>query len=176
MISSESIRLRPEGPGDHGAIDSVVEAAFEATFGSATEVALVRSMRERDELVADLTLVATRGEDVVGYVAFSEVTLDGRRADGLGLAPVAVAPTEQRYGIGTLLIEDGLQRAERAGWRFVVLLGHPEYYPRFGFRPAAPCGLVGDYGEGDGWMARPLAGAPLPMGHVRYCSSFRLQG
>ena len=82
--------------------------------------------------------MATIDEQVVGFIAFSEVTLDGERAGGLGLAPVAVAPDRQGLGIGGALIRAGLERATDAGWRFVVLLGHDHYYPRFGFAPAAP--------------------------------------
>ena len=74
--------------------------------------------------------------------------------------------------MGSQLIEDALRRAEGAGWEFVVLLGHQHYYPRFGFQPAAPLGLTGDYGDHDGWMARSLGDAALPTGHARYSSAF----
>jgi putative acetyltransferase len=166
------LEIRPERPGDHARVDDVVRAAFMAEFNSASEVDLVRALRQRGELIGDLTLVAVVAGQIVGYIAFSEVTLDGRPARGLGLAPVAVAPAAQGAGVGSRLIEDALQRAERAGWQFVVLLGHHDYYPRFGFRPAAPLGLTGDYGDHDGWMVRALDDAALPTGHARYCSAF----
>jgi predicted N-acetyltransferase YhbS len=171
-MSADAITMRPERPDDFDAIDEIVSAAFLAEFGTTTEAALVRTMRERGELVADLALVAEGDGRVVGHIAFSEVTLDGHAARGLGLAPVSVAPDVQGVGIGSLLITTALELAEQYGWRFVVLLGHDGYYPRFGFAPAAAAGLTGDYGAHDGWMARPLGDATLPAGHVRYCSSF----
>jgi predicted N-acetyltransferase YhbS len=171
-MSADEITVRPERPEDFEAIEEIVTAAFLAEFGATTEAGLIRTMRQRGELVADLTLVAEADERVVGHIAFSEVTIDGHAARGLGLAPVAVAPDVQASGIGSLLIATALERAEQQGWQFVVLLGHAGYYPRFGFAPAAPFGLTGDYGAHDGWMARPLGNATLPFGHVRYCSSF----
>jgi putative acetyltransferase len=160
-------------PADATAIDEIVSAAFLAEFGTTTEAALIRTMRERGELVPDLTLVAEQHGRIVGHIAFSEVTIDGHPSRGLGLGPVAVAPDVQARGVGSLLISTALERAEQAGWRFVVLLGHRTYYSRFGFAPAAAAGIIGDYGHHDSWMARSLGGAPLPSGHVRYCSAFR---
>lgn len=159
--------IRPEGPDDADAIARVVGAAF----GGEGEVRLVATMRERGELV--LSLVAEEDGRVVGHLALSEVTVDGERRGVLGLAPVAVEPGRQRDGIGGALIEEALGRAAADGWRAVVLLGHEAYYPRFGFAPAAPVGLTGDYGDHAGWMARSLVdGEPVPTGHVRYCSAF----
>lgn len=166
------IVIRPAAPGDEAAIDVVVEQAFVAEFGSASEVDLVRTLRHRGDLVAELTLVAVDEGSVVGFIAFSEVTLDGEQAGGLGLAPVAVMPERQGAGIGAALIRAGLDRAGSGGWRFVVLLGHADYYPRFGFVPAAPLGVRGDYGSSSSWMVRPLAGSTLTPGHVRYGPAF----
>jgi predicted N-acetyltransferase YhbS len=171
-MPAHAITVREEQPEDVEAIDEIVAAAFLAEFGTTSEAALIRTMRARGELVADLTLVAEDGGRIVGHIAFSEVTLDGQRARGLGLAPVAVAPDVQGSGVGSQLIDTALELAEQRGWRFVVLLGHPGYYPRFGFAPAAPFGLTGDYGDHDGWMVRSLGDATVPSGHVRYCSAF----
>jgi putative acetyltransferase len=172
-MSDVVISIRPEAPGDEEAIDVIVRGAFLQQFGSDSEVGLVRTMRDRGELIPELTLVAERDGQVVGHIAFSEVTLDGERTQGLGLAPVAVAPEFQGEGIGGALIREGLARATAAGWRFVVLLGHDHYYPRFGFAPAAPLGVRGDYGDGTSWMVRPLGDAELTPGHVRYSSAFQ---
>ena len=164
--------IRPEAPGDEGAIDAVVRDAFMQQFGSDDEVGLVRNLRGRGELGPNLTLVAELDGQVVGFIAFSEVTLDGERGKGLGLAPVAVGPEHQGAGIGGALIRSGLRRATDAGWCFVVLLGHDHYYARFGFVPAAPLGVRGDYGEGPSWMVRLLANAELEPGLVRYATAF----
>ena len=159
--------IRPERPEDAEAIARVVGDAF----GGDDEVRLVAAMRDRGELV--YSLVAEEDGEVVGHIALSEVTVEGARAATLGLAPVAVTPTRQGEGIGGALIDDALRRAAADGWRAVVLLGHASYYPRFGFEPAAPLGLTGDYGDHDSWMARSLVGGrPVPTGHARYCSAF----
>ena len=159
--------IRPERPDDAEAIARVVGDAF----GGDDEVRLVATMRERNELV--YSLVAEEDGAVVGHIALSEVTIDGAAARTLGLAPVAVTPARQGDGIGGALIEDALGRAAADGWTAVVLLGHPTYYPRFGFAPAAPQGLTGDYGDHDAWMARSLVdGVGIPTGRARYCSAF----
>ena len=159
--------IRPERPDDADAIGRVVAAAL----GGEDEVRLVATMRERDELV--LSLVAEEDGRVVGHIALSEVTVDGERCGVLGLAPVAVEPGRQRDGIGGALIDEALRWAAADGWRAVVLLGHETYYPRFGFAPAGPAGLTGDYGDHAGWMALSLVdGEPVPTGHARYCSAF----
>jgi putative acetyltransferase len=167
-----AVTVRPERSDDVDAIDEVVAAAFLGGSGSTIEVALVRNLRERGELIGDLTLVAEVDGQVVGHVAFSEVTLDGRPARGLGLGPVAVAPDHQGCGVGSRLIETALERAEADGWHFAVVLGHPTYYPRFGFVPAGPLGVTGDHGDGDPWMVRSLGSRPLPKGHVRFAPPF----
>jgi len=167
--------VRDERADDVDAIAAVVRDAFLAEFGSDVEVGLVASMRERGELV--IALVAEDededGVGLVGFIAFSEVTVDGEQRRVLGLGPVAASPSRQRQGIGSALIEAGLARARADGWEAVVLLGHEAYYPRFGFVPAAPQGLVGDYGDHAGWMALSLVdGEPVPRGHAVYCSAF----
>lgn len=144
MASDIDLEIRTETPSDTDAIDLVVRTAFLAKFGSTSEANLVRTMRERNELISELCLVAITGNELVGYIAMSEVTLNGRPARALGLAPVAVEPRWQGVGIGSRLIEESISRARRLGWRFVVLLGHEHYYPRFGFEPARTHGLTGD--------------------------------
>ena len=84
-----------------------------------------------------------------------------------------MAPDVQKAGVGSVLISTALEMAELRGWQWVVVLGHPAYYPKFGFTPAVAVGLAGDYGDHDGWMVRSLGGATIPSGHVRFCSSFR---
>lgn len=173
MADVVEVRVRPEDPDDVDAIDRVVGEAFLTEFGSTSEVTLVRTMRARGELVADLTLVALLDDDILGHLAMSAVTLDDREVRGLGLAPVAVAPEHQGRGVGSTLIRASLALAEATDWHFVVLLGHEHYYPRFGFESARPYGLTGDYGDHDAWMVRPLGANRVPKGHVRYCTAFR---
>jgi putative acetyltransferase len=131
--------VRPETPADCDPIDRVVEAAF----GRPQEARLVRALRDSKHYVAELALVAEEAGEVVGHIMFSYVTLrnDDEERRALCLAPVSVTPDRQRDGIGSALIEAGLKRADDRGEPLVVLLGHPAYYPRFGFRPASELGI-----------------------------------
>jgi putative acetyltransferase len=126
--------VRPERPEDLASIDAVNERAF----GRPDEAAIVRALR-RDGALA-VSLVAERGGRVLGHVAFSPVAIEGEAAtrDALALGPVAVDPEAQRGGIGIALCEAGLRSCAARGARLAFVLGHPAYYPRFGFRPAAP--------------------------------------
>jgi putative acetyltransferase len=88
-------------------------------------------------------LVAVDDGEIVGHVMFSPMTIEGPEGswDAVCLAPLAVAPSRQRTGIGGQLMRSGFAELREAGHRAVVLLGHPTYYPRFGFRPAREFGL-----------------------------------
>ncbi|HVF28142.1 MAG TPA: N-acetyltransferase, partial [Pyrinomonadaceae bacterium] len=129
--------VRVESPEDISAIRRVNEQAF----GSPQEAALVDALREVARPF--VSIVAVEDDQVVGHISFRPVTIDGagsvRRA--MGLAPMAVLPEHQRRGIGSLLARAGLEECQQLGCDVVVVLGHPEYYPRFGFRPAGERGL-----------------------------------
>ena len=123
---------REEHPADAARIRAVHLAAFE----TATEANLVDSLR----LVAAplVSLVAEDDADIVGHILFSPVTLTSEPTLALmGLAPMAVLPSRQRHGIGSILVREGLERCRQLGTVGVVVLGHAGYYPRFGFVPAA---------------------------------------
>jgi putative acetyltransferase len=129
--------IREEAPGDVAAIHRLNTAAFETE----AEAKLVDALRAADVLL--LSLVAEADGEIVGHIAFSPVVVDSAqsRSQGVGLAPMAVAPAYQRRGIGGRLIEDGLRRLRDARHRFCVVLGHPEYYARHGFKRASDYGL-----------------------------------
>jgi HAD superfamily hydrolase (TIGR01509 family) len=147
----ETLEIRPETATDLAGIRRVHERAF----GRPNEAGAVDLIRARGHAV--LSLVAAEGQGVLGHVLFSPVTLEGRSdLNGLGLGPVAVLPEAQKSGIGSRLIRAGLERARRAGFDFVVLVGHESYYPRFGFVPARTFGLSCVYGDGDFFMAAEL--------------------
>jgi putative acetyltransferase len=133
------IIVRSERPEDREAVRAVNLAAFETP----AEADVVDAMRDAAGYLPELSLVAEVDGEVVGHALFCEVTAgDGADAvTGLSLGPIAVQPALQRQGIGTGLIQTGLDKARRLGYPFVVLIGHPEYYPRFGFVPARPYGL-----------------------------------
>ena len=128
------IAIRDEQPGDLAAIRAVNDAAFDQPL----EGRIVDALRAHG--VAQLSLVAVVDGRVVGHILFSPVT-SAAGVDGLGLGPMAVAPEHQRRGVGGALIDAGLSRLRAAGCPFVVVLGHHEYYTRFGFVPASRHGL-----------------------------------
>lgn len=143
---------------DHEAIARVVGDAF----GGAVEVELVARIRASREYVPALELVALdEAGDVVGHVMFSYSRLEREHADVevLQLSPLSVAPGRQREGIGAALSRAGLDAADARGEPLVLVLGHPRYYPRFGFERASDHGLDLDIGRdpGDAFMVRKLA-------------------
>lgn len=132
------IRIRHEQPGDEAAIRSVNEKAF----GQTTEADLVEALRRR--CPDRLSLVAEEGGRIVGHILFTPVVIDGNRPSprGMGLAPMAVLPEHQKGGIGSALVLSGLKILREQACPFVIVLGHPHYYPRFGFVPASRHGLA----------------------------------
>src|SRR5512143_264498 len=125
--------IRREEPQDIAAIRFVNEQAF----GGSAEANAVDALRDRG--AATLSLVAVSGDRVVGHLFFSPVTIESpdRSWPGLGLAPLAVLPDSQRHGIGTALMNTGLEECRQLGHERVIVLGHPDYYPRFGFERAS---------------------------------------
>lgn len=124
--------IRPERPEDASRVRSVNELAF----GQPTEANLVERLQQ--VCTASLSLVA-EDDAVVGHILFTPVVVEsaGRRVIGMGLAPMAVLPDRQRQGIGSALVRRGLEILRERGCPFVVVVGHSEYYPRFGFEPAS---------------------------------------
>lgn len=159
--------IRPEQPGDVAAVYAVHASAFPTD----AEARLVDALRAAGRL--SVSLVAEDGGRVVGHIAFSPVSVAGAPG-GLGLAPLAVIPECQRRGIGGLLVRGGLAVAAQSGARFVVVLGHPEYYPRFGFRRAGEVGLGNEYGADEAFMVLELQPGSLPAGSglVKYGAEF----
>ena len=159
--------IRPEEAGDVAAIHAVHASAFPTD----AEARLVDALRAAGRL--SVSLVATDSGRIVGHVAFSPVSLAGA-ASGLGLAPLAVTPDRQRQGIGGRLVRQALAVAAASGAGFVVVLGHPGYYPRFGFRAAAEVGLGNEYGAHEAFMVLELRPRSLPAdgGLVQYGAEF----
>jgi putative acetyltransferase len=152
--------VRPETPDDTAAVHAVHVAAFPTD----AEARLVDRLRVNGQ--ARVSLVAEVDGAVVGHVLFSPVSLVTPDACcwGLGLAPLAVLPSHQRRGIGAALVREGLTACQAAGCGFVVVLGHPAYYPRFGFGKASAVGLGNEYGADDAFMVLELVPGSLPAG------------
>jgi len=134
------ITIRPERPEDASRVRHVNEFAF----GQPAEADLVERLQQACH--DSLSLVA-EDDAVVGHVLFTPVVVEsvGRRVVGMGLAPMAVLPDRQREGIGSQLVRRGLDILRGRACPFVVVVGHPEYYPRFGFEPASMHGLASQW-------------------------------
>jgi putative acetyltransferase len=133
----DALIIRPEASGDVAAIRYVNEQAF----GQTEEADLVEALRRRN--VFTLSLVALLAGQIVGHILFTPVKIESADSsfEALGLGPMAVLPDYQRKGIGSRLVRAGLEECRRAGHEIVVLVGHPEYYLRFGFLPAKRFGI-----------------------------------
>ena len=166
--------IRAEQPGDHAAIDEVNRVAF----GQANEALLVAKLRQTHGFDPALSLVAIRDGHIVGHILFSPIHIETDRGDipALALAPMAVVPECQRQGIGCDLVREGLDACARAGHKTVVVLGHAEYYPRFGFTPASQHGLRPPFPAPDNaFMVMALIPSGLDgiSGVVRYPAPFQ---
>jgi len=127
---------------------AAVRALNIAAFGTTAEASLVDALRERACPV--VSLVAEDNGNIVGHIMFSPVALSNHPAlKIMGLAPMAVLPARQNQGIGSALVRAGLERCKSLGIGAVVVLGHPRYYPRFGFSPAKAFGIVSEYDAPD---------------------------
>ena len=162
---------KPDAPG--------IRAIHQASFApSAKEADLVDRLRENGQTT--ISLVGLSNGQLVGHILFSPISLAGYPAAGrgLGLAPLAVRPDFQRQGIGSRLVRHGLDVAREAGFDFVVVLGDPNYYGRFGFRPASQYQLDSEYGAGDAFMAIELRPGALSgaAGRVQYRPEFKEAG
>lgn len=132
--------IRDENAQDRTDIHALNASAFETS----AEADLVDALRVQVHPV--ISLVAEEADTVLGHIMFSPVSLSGHPGlKIMGLAPMAVAPQYQRQGIGTALVRAGLERCRELGFGAVVVLGHPQYYPRFGFLPAKRLGIDCEY-------------------------------
>jgi len=140
------IEIRPENPDDYAGIKLVCDLAF----ARPNEGEMVSALRKNPRFMKKLSLVALAGGTIVGHILLFPidiVTPDGP-VPSLSLAPLGVRPEHQNMGIGGKLVEAGIEASRSEGFASVILVGHPDYYPRFGFQPAVE------------WGIRPLFDAP----------------
>jgi putative acetyltransferase len=141
--------IRYARPSDHEAIARIVEAAF----GQADEARLVERLRAADDVLFEL--VAERDGEVAGHILFSRLWAD-RAELFAALAPLAVAPGVQNSGLGSALTRRSLECAKEFGAHGVLVLGHPAYYPRFGFSREAAAKVASPYSASPAFMALAL--------------------
>ncbi|MBO9600252.1 MAG: N-acetyltransferase [Cohnella sp.] len=135
-----TILVRTETPADYA---QVREANVRAFGGRDDEANLVERIRKSEGFIPYLSLVAETDGRVAGHLLLSKAAVVNEEDanDVIVLAPIAVLPEYQRQGIGSQLITEGLLRCKELGFGLVLLIGHPAYYPKFGFKPARPIGL-----------------------------------
>ncbi len=130
-----SLVIRPETKKDYDAITEINNLAFKRE----TEGKLVQNLRQNPNFVPELSLIAEKDNRIIGHILFYPIKIneDNLKHDSLALAPMSVHPDYQNKGVGSKLVQEGLKRAQKLGYKSVIVLGHPDYYPRFGFKPAS---------------------------------------
>ena len=166
------LTIRPEIPEDIEAIRHINEQAFEQK----TEAKLIEKLRKRRVLT--ISLVAIQDSETVGHIAFTPVTIQSENSnfEAIALAPMAVLPAYQRKGIGSQLVRHGLEECRCLGHEIVVVLGHPNYYPRFGFVLGKTKGIDCEFEVPDeAWMVLELREGALSgrNGTVKFQPEFR---
>lgn len=135
------IYIRQERPEEYSKTEEMIKQAFShEEYSDKKEHLLVNNIRESDACIPELSLVAiNQSHEVVGHILLSKITIidHDKVADSLALAPVSVAPPFQKKGIGSQLIRAAMQKAKELGYHSVIVLGHKDYYPKFGFKKAA---------------------------------------
>jgi putative acetyltransferase len=172
---TDGCTIRAEHEEDAAAIRTVHAAGFPTDAEARLVDALRAAGRFRVALVAEIDRA------VVGHILFTpgQIVRSGDpQLAGLALAPLAVHPAHQRRGIGSALVRAGLDACRATGAGFVFLLGHPEFYRRFGFVPAREFGITNDYTPDDAFMIVELGadGIPSRGGHAQYAPEFAMLG
>lgn len=171
MLPTDDMILRPAESGDRDALLAVHAAAFGADDGPVI-AQLVADLLDDDTSRPLLSLVARDEDRLVGHLLLTSIGLCGSDTGNVEariLCPLAVVPELQGRGIGDRLVRDGLDRLRDDGVGLVVVLGHPSYYPRFGFRPAGARGIDAPYAiapeNAEAWMVVELT--PGALGRMR---------
>ena len=174
----KNMRIRQEQPSDYKAVFALIEEAFRnEEYSDHHEHFLVERLRKSDAFVPELSLVAEANDQIVGHILLTRISIgkNTKQNDSLALAPVSVLPLYQNKGVGGKLIMEAHRIAAELGFRAVILLGHKNYYPRFGYKPAHEYGIELPFDVPREYcMARQLRENGLKgiMGTVHYAKEF----
>ncbi|MEM9501777.1 MAG: N-acetyltransferase [Pseudomonadota bacterium] len=160
--------IRRENPGDEAAIHAMTERAFEGhPYSNGDEQHVIDRLRADGDLI--LSLVAVKGETILGQVTYSQAILTNGEDGWFVLGPVAVEPSHHREGIGRALIEAGESMMKGRGAKGITVLGNPDIYSRFGFERDTPMWLAGELG----WAFQVKSfGEPIPSCEQSYVRAF----
>lgn len=167
------VKIRPENEQDYSAVYDVNFRAFKQDI----EPKLVEAIRKSINYIPELSLVAEFDNRIVGHLLFSVMHIEnmGMEIPVLSLAPLAVLPEYQNQGIGSALIKYGIKECLKSDFKLIILVGHPTYYPRFGFVPAKPHGLWAPFEVPDeAFMVMELESGALKTlnGMIKYPPEF----
>lgn len=169
--------IRREEERDYEEVSEVIEKAFKSMpFSDHKEQFLVEHIRKSANFIPELSLVACYKGDVVGYILFSKIKIGNTTA--LALAPLAVLPDYQQMGVGSILIKIGHKEAERLGYGLSFVVGHEDYYPKFGYKPASDYGIFPPFEcQPENFMCLELKEGALQgiKGVVEYPSEFEIK-
>ena len=167
------IEISKEEKNDYEEVYNVVKTAFKkAKESDGNEQDLVVNLRNSDNFVPELSLVAKKDDKIVGYILFTKIQIG--KYEELALAPLAVLPEYQRQGIGSKLIKEGHKIAKEMGYHYVVVLGSDKYYPKFGYEKASKYGIKPPFDVPDeNFMAIKLNDLSEEIkGTVKYAKEF----
>jgi predicted N-acetyltransferase YhbS len=174
-----SILIRKETAEDYSTTENIVEKSFKhAEYSDQKEHFLVNRLRFSDAFIPELSLVAVnKDSEIVGHTMLTRIQIenDASTTESLALAPVSVLPEYQYIGIGSTLIRTAIEKARELGYGSIIVLGHKDYYPKFGFQRAAQWNIKAPFEVSDDvFMALELVEGALETAHgtVRYSQAF----
>ena len=172
--------IRQEQESEHNVVQEVVRRAFQnEEYSDKTEHILVQNLRKSDSFIPELSIVGLVNERIVGHILFTEISIGEHKLSGewLAMAPVSVLPELQNRGIGGRLINYGHKRAKELGFKAIHVIGHENYYPRFGYVTAAEFGIAPKFEipEVNSMICELVANALVGVsGEIQYAEPFGL--
>lgn len=172
------MQIRIEKESDYETVEAMIQSAFRnQAMSDHKEHQLVHALRQEKHFEPLLSIVAEIDEEILGHVLLTEITIGEQHTTSLALAPVSVKPGFQNQGIGTDLIREALSTADELGYQSVIVLGDPNYYQRFGFKPASNWQIIPPFDVPDSYfMALELKSKALEnvSGEVHYSAPFNV--